>query len=1045
MNANKRFWRTATMLLPMFWAASVLPVSHAQNAVTKSNAGQQKMKSERRMVRGQVKNEQGEPLIGVTVYDGSGKASGVTNLDGVYEISIPNTRVTIRFSYVGMETADVTVESGTADVTRNLSMRSNTTIKDVVVTGIFRKNKNAFTGAVSTITNKELKEFGNKNLLTSIANIDPSFNMLVNNQFGSDPNHLPDVQIRGTANLPTITNLQDNTRTDLNTPLIIMDGFEISLTRMMDLNEDEVESITLLKDGSATAIYGSRGANGVIVIQRKSPKAGRLRFTYAGSLNIEAPDLTDYHLLNAADKLELERRSGYYDSTDPTRDFRLKRRYSKLLREVARGVDTDWLSKPLRTGVGQRHNIRLEGGDESFRYAASLQYNKVAGVMKGSGRNSFNGGITLSYRHSGLLFTNDLNIGHTHSDNSPYGSFSDYTKLNPYWKPYDDNGNLIKMFDTNVDFYGSSSNLPSNPLYNALLNQKDSQQYTDITDNFSIEWRPFDGFITRGRVGFTWTNRESDYFRPAKHTMFEADEYQTDEGSLRKGRYQYGTGKVTNYEIALTASYSKLLAEKHLVYAAANWNVTSNFSRNYHFVVEGFTDEKLDFPSNALQYQKGGKPSGGEARTRAVGLVMNANYSYDNRYYTDVAYRVDGSSQFGKNRRFAPFYSAGIGWNVHNETFMKDVHFINRLKLRASYGQTGSQKFSAYQAVATYNYYLNDRYNRWTGAYQKALENPELEWQKTNKWNAGMELNLFGNRLNFVADVYLDRTSNLLSSLNLPLSNGFTSYIENIGKVENKGFEIKATAFLLRDEQKRLSWSLTGSIAHNEDKVVKLSQAMKDEYAKRLLTGGIAPNSVIREGESQYTIYAVPSLGIDPSTGYELYRKKNGEITYAWDAADRVACGVNQPKYRGVLSSMVRWKDFTANVSFGYRFGGQIYNSTLVSRIENADKHYNVDERVFKDRWQKPDDHTFFKGLTNQTPTYATSRFVQNERTLSCQNIHLSYLFSNNPWLRRYFGVQALTLSGDLSDLFYLSSVKQERGLSYPYSRRFSFTLSVNF
>lgn len=308
-----------------------------------------------------------------------------------------------------------------------------------------------------------------------------------------------------------------------------------------------------------------------------------------------------------------------------------------------------------------------------------------------------------------------------------------------------------------------------------------------------------------------------------------------------------------------------------------------------------------------------------------------------------------------------------------------------------------------------------------------------------------MELSLFDNRLNFVADVYFDYTSNLLSSLNLPLSNGFTSYIENIGKVENKGFEIKATAFLLRNEQKRLSWSVTGSLVHNEDKVVKLSQAMKDEYAKRLLVGGIEPNSVIREGESQYTIYAVPSLGIDPSTGFELYRKRNGEVTYVWDAADRIACGVNQPKYRGMLSTMMRWKDFTANISFGYRFGGQLYNSTLVSRIENADKLYNVDERVFKDRWQKPDDRTFFKGLTNQSPTYSTSRFVQDERTLSCQNIHLSYMLSNNPWLRRNLGIQVLTLSSDLSDLFYFSSVKQERGLSYPYSRRFSFTLSVNF
>lgn len=199
----------------------------------------------------------------------------------------------------------------------------------------------------------------------------------MNNQFGSDPNHLPEVQLRGSANLPTITDLQDQTNTDLNTPLIILDGFEITLTRMMDLNTEEVESITLLKDGSATAIYGSRGANGVIVITRRAPQAGKLQFTYTGSLNLEVPDLTGYHLLDAAQKLELERRSGYYDSSDPTRDFKLKQKYASLLQQVERGVDTDWKSKPLRTGVGQRHSLRLEGGDDSFRYSVSLQYNDI--------------------------------------------------------------------------------------------------------------------------------------------------------------------------------------------------------------------------------------------------------------------------------------------------------------------------------------------------------------------------------------------------------------------------------------------------------------------------------------------------------------------------------------------------------------------------------------------------------------------------------------------------------------------------------------------
>ena len=1001
-----------------------------------------------RRLKGQVVDNTNSALPGVSVSIAGENTFATTNADGFYTVELPTNRdVTLVFSFIGMKEQRKTVKASQSNtVIATVMMEEDAArLSEVVVTGMFQKNKEAFTGAVTTIDSKQLKEFGNKNLITSIANIDPAFNILVNNEFGSDPNHIPDIQLRGSANLPTITDLQDNTNTDLNTPLIIMDGFEISLTRMMDLNDDEVESITLLKDGSATAIYGSRGANGVIVIKRKAPKAGKLKLTYTGNLNIEAPDLSDYHLLNAADKLELERRAGYYDSSDPTRDFKLKQKYSSILSDITRGVETDWMSKPLRVGVGQRHNLRLEGGDDSFRYSVALQYNGISGVMKGSQRDTFNGGITLSYHHHNILFTNDLSIGHTKSDESPYGSFSDYTRLNPYWSPYDENGNVVKMFDDDIDFFGGFSNLPANPLYNATLNQKNSSQYTDITNNFSIEWRPIKGLITRGRVGVTWQSSESDYYLPAKHTMFEADEYKTDEGALRKGRYDYGTGKLTNYEIALTASYSKLFAEKHLLYTAINWNLIEDSSRNYAFSVEGFADEYLDFPSNALQYQQGGKPTGGEAKTRSIGFVTNVNYSYDNRYYTDLAYRIDGSSQFGKDNKFAPFYSVGIGWNVHNEKFMKNVKWIDKLKLRASFGQTGSQKFSAYQAVATYSYYLSDRYNQWIGAYQKALENRDLEWQKTDKWNAGIELNLFDNRLNLVADVYLDKTSNLLSSLDLPLSNGFTSYIENIGKVENRGFEVKATAFIVRDNAKRLSWSVTGSLVHNKDKVVKLSEAMKNEYAKRLLMGGTTPNSVIQEGESQYTIYAVPSLGIDPSNGYELFLKKNGEVTYTWDAADRVACGNTQPKFRGALSSMVRWGNFSANISLGYRFGGQIYNSTLANRIENADKHYNVDDRVFNDRWHQPGDHTLFKGLTNESQSYATTRFVQDERTLTCQNIHLSYQLQANPWLMKTFGVQYLTLGSDISDLFYLSTVKQERGLSYPYSRRFSFSLSLSF
>ena len=1026
--------KSLSLLLVAILLSAAASEAHAQEANGANDAT---------AFRGVVTNELGEPLIGVTVRNKSDNTGTVTDLDGKFSLPSNGKSTTLIISYIGKQQVEIKAVPGKQ---LKIVMEDDANLIDeVVVTGIFKKSKESFTGAVSVVSEESLKMVGNKNLLVSVGNIDPSFNMLANNEFGSDPNHLPDISIRGSANLPTLENLQDDTNTDLNTPLIIMDGFEIDLQRMMDLNSDEVASITILKDGTATAIYGSRGANGVVVITTKEPEAGKLKITYNGSLNIETPDLSDYNLLNARDKLELEKKLGYYESTSLTQDMILKNKYAERLADVERGVDTDWLSKPLRTGVGQRHSVRLEGGDKTFRYAASIQYNNVKGVMKKSDRNSLNAGINLSYYHKNVIFRNDLSISRTKSEDSPYGSFSDYTTLNSYWKPYDDEGNLVKIFDDDIEFYGGFSRLPKNPLYNATLNLKSSDEYTQITNNFSIEWKPFDGFIARGRASITSKSSESDNYKPATHTDFESDIYNTAEGIFRKGSYDYGTGKSFNYELALTLSYSKIFAEKHWVYAGLNMDLDSRTSRNYNFSVEGFLEESLDFLGSALQYKEGGVPSGSESTTRRIGIVGNLNYSYDNRYYVDFAYRTDGSSQFGTDKRFAPFYSVGAGWNIEREKFMENVSFINRLKLRASFGQTGSQKFSAYQAKATYNYYLNDRYYQWVGAYQKALENPNLEWQKTDKYNAGLEIEMFDSRFNLMVDVYKEKTSNLLSSMDLPLSNGFTSYIANVGQKEDKGFELKATAYLIRDLKKRFIWSLTASMAHNEDKIVKLSPALKTMYDKLLSEGGTLPNNILCEGESQNTIYAVRSLGIDPSTGNELFLNKNGEVTYTWNANDRVACGVSEPKYRGNIGSMLRWKDLTLNVTFAYRFGGQLYNSTLVSKVEGADMRYNVYERVYNDRWQNPGDYAAYKSLYNESTTYPTSRFVQDERTLSCQNIYLSYTFQNNRWLRNNLGIQNMTLGANVSDLFYISSVKQERGLSYPYSRRFSFSLGLQF
>ncbi len=996
---------------------------------------------EEQVIQGVVKDENGQPLPGVTVLLKGTTLGTATDAEGKWKLVLPANvqNPVFIFSFVGMETQEIAYTGQEAiDVTL---LAEAAEMDEVVVTGIFSKSKESYTGSVSVITEKELKSFGSRNVLTTLRNIDPSFNIIENNEWGSNPNRLPEIQIRGAANMPDIDQLQDESSAELNTPLIIMDGFEITLQRMMDLNDNEIKTITLLKDASATAIYGSRGANGVIVIETKEPELGKLKLTYTGSLNIEVPDLSDYHVLNAREKLELEYNAGYYNDPDNRveRDIPLKRKYNKILQQVERGVDTYWLSKPLRTGVGHRHNIKLEGGDGSFRYAVSVQFNHIAGVMKESLRNNFNGGINLSYKTSDLIFRNDLTISLNKAQESPYGTFDEYVKLNPYWTEKDENGNIQKLFDDDYQYWQGA--YPANPLYNATLNTKQTSNYTNITNNFSIEWSPVKELIFRGRFGIYTQIDNNDNYLPPEHTSFT--DY-TDEDYFRKGSYTYGTGKTSRYNLSLTGSYSKVFSEEHMIYVGLSMDLESMSSYNYSFSVEGFPTGSIDFLAAALQYVQNGKPSGGESKSRRVGFVGNASYSFEDRYFVDVSFRTDGSSLYGTNKRFAPFWSAGVGWNIHRENFMSDVSLINRLKIRGSIGETGSNNFSSYEALATYAYSLSDRYYHWSGANLKALANPNLEWQKTMKYDVGVELALFNSRLNIEGDLYLEKTSSLLSSLELPPSNGFSSYKANIGELENRGFELKASMFALRNTEKEIVWSITASLVHNKDKILKLSNAMKEANEELLEQKGSVPNKIWKEGDSQNAIYVVPSLGIDPSTGKELYLKKNGEVTYTWAAEDRVFCGVDQPKYRGNLNTTFRWKSLSANLSFGYKWGGQTYNQTLISRVENANKKYNVDRRVYEDRWQKPGDKTFFKGINETTTTQATSRFVQDEATFTCQNLNLTYDFNGNKWLKN-LGIENLTLKGDVADLFRVSTIKQERGTSYPFSRQFSFSLTAIF
>lgn len=448
-------------------------------------------------VKGRVTDSKGEPLPGVTVVLKGTSLGVATDIDGKFSMGLAEAaNPVLVFSFVGMQTMEVAVKNKEQV---NVTMTEVTNeLSGVVVTGIFRRNKELATGASTTINSKELKQIGNQNILQSLRTLDPSFKLLESKLNGSNPNVLPEVELRGANG---ITDLDANYKGNPNQPLFILDGFETTLQRVIDMDPNRVESITILKDASAAALYGSRSANGVIVIETKAPKEGRISVSYTGDYAVEVPDLSDYNLLEAEEKLQLQKDAGHFDSNVSETHKTLQDYYFRLLRNVKEGVNTYWLSKPLRTGFEHRHNLRLEGGDKTLRYSLNLTARFAPGVMKGSGRTNYEGGMFLSYRVKNLIFKNDLQLTYNLAKNSPYGEFTRYVEANPYQRPYDENGKLVKLFDKNVPSYFKSVN--TNPLYDAQLNITDEEDYFNFVNNFSMEWNITDALTLMGRISLT--------------------------------------------------------------------------------------------------------------------------------------------------------------------------------------------------------------------------------------------------------------------------------------------------------------------------------------------------------------------------------------------------------------------------------------------------------------------------------------------------------------------------------------------------------------
>lgn len=1033
-------------------------------------------------VRGTVRGEDGGPVTGATVVVKGTQIGTATDIDGGFTLRVANPQGAVFvFSFIGKQTLEIPYAG--SDVIDVTMIDETSEIDAVVVNGIFERRANTFTGSVTTFKNEDLIRVGNSNILQSLRNLDPSLMYFDNMELGSDPNAVPQLAMRGKSNIVTEDiDFKATYQYDPNAPLFILDGFEVPIQKVMDLDMNRVETLTILKDASAKAIYGSKAANGVIVIELHKNPSGDVRVTYTGSIDIQAPDLSSYNLTNAAEKLELEQAYGmFYDEDGSVENtIAMNKLLGQRMSFVQSGIDTDWLSKPLTTGIGTKHGISVELGTGELRTIIDLSYNSIKGVMKESDRNTLSGGVSVSYRIKNLLFRNQLTINSNTANDSKYGTFGEYARISPYYTPYNAEGQIADNIIPQIaGFTGQSVTIAAwyrdvgveaNPLKDAMLNTVLRHKYIDVVNNFDIQWQMTDQLRTTARVGLIERRDHDDRFYPANHSNFAG---YTDEDARRKGSYTMAEGRSSTLTGRLDVQYNKVFNDVHNFYTNAGFDLSWRSNLENITEAEGFPSDKMTDIMLALQYRKDGKPGGSEQTVREFGYYVALSYSFDDRINADATLRQNASSMYGAQSRWGLFWSMGISWNIHREKWMQGSVF-DQLRLRASIGSTGSQSSSAYNAIATYRYDYLRSYEGMLGAQLMTMRNPDLRWQDKLDRNIALDISI-RRKLMLTVEYYNSLTKNAMNSITLAPSTGFgrEGVQENAGNVRNTGIELRSTWVAWQRPEDRSSFSLTLSALRNKNVLSEVSEALKfynkqqNDIFNRTYANSereleqkeqSRPVNKFYDGVSMDAIWAVQSLGIDPANGNEIFlvRDADGNFyrSYVYDANSQVILGDNLPKVQGNAGFSFNYKGFGLNVVMRYMWGGQMYNQTLVDRVENADIRYNVDRRIYTDRWRKEGDKTKYKRLqktdVSQRNNYVsettrpTSRFVQDRNELTISSVRLSYDFFRANFLKK-IGMERMILAFYANDVHTFSSIRIERGTSYPFARTFSGSLTFTF
>lgn len=1014
MSSKTCFAKSSCIVLASAFFCTSLPALAASSTAGTNLAIQQQDQK----LKGQVIDAQtGDPVIGVNVLVKGTTNGTITDIDGKYELNAPAGAV-LQISFIGYKTVEITATTSE----QTIKLQEDTeTLEEVVVVGYGVQKKESLTGAMSTLKENRLKD-------VTTPTVENMLNGKVSGVYvapgSGQPGSNGAVQIRGRATLSGSTS-----------PLWVIDGVIVGEDPGV-LNPSDIENMTILKDAASTAIYGSQGANGVIIVTTKMGKSEKMKINASVKLGVSTMTNGKMEVMNGAELYD------YYASFPNQEDIKFSRWNPEL-----RNANFDWGELASQAGFTQDYNISLSGGNEKMSSYFSLGYYSEEGTVKGYKYDRYSFRYRSNYKpFSWLTIKPNISGSMKNTDDSQYDYTAKYTMF-PWDSPYDEDGNLVPdRYSGWVD----SSDL--NYLNSISYGNHTARKTYEFSGNFDFDIKITDWLTFTSVNNYRWTGYfQSTYTDP-----------RTDSASGVQGRVEEeqtnNIQRYTNQYLTFNKMFGKHSVQALLAYEFMDTSAKVINAKGTG-IVSGF--EVLD--ATATPEEVGGNLT--EWAKQSV--FAKANYTYDNRYLAEVSLRRDGASNFGDDKKYGNFFSISAGWNINREKWFK-ADWVDVLKLRASYGSVGNIPYSKYPQYGLYS--VSSNYNGIPAILISQVGNKDLTWEQTYTAGVGIDANFFNNRLRFVFDYYNKYTSNILYQVPISGLTGITSRWQNVGEMRNSGIEITIGGDIIRT--KDWLWSLDLNMGYNKNKLEKL---YGDDPNMMIIGGGGndttiagAAEKVLKVGYSTDRYYLREWAGVDPKNGAPLWYKNDGsgETTSNYSEAKQVMTEATSPKLFGGFNTSLTWKNIDLNASFGFSIGGKIYN---YSRQEYDSDGAYTDRNQIKlidgwSRWEKEGDiatHPAASYGNKSNSNKASTRYLEDGDYLKLRSLSIGYNLNLSKYyiqnMRIYFTAEnVFTLTGFSGidpevPAYYDETTGTYKSIGtaganlYPSTRKFMFGINLTF